>query len=68
LHIHENIPGILGEMNTRLSELGLNIVGQYLKTNESIGYVILDVERDLSGEAVDALREIGGTIRTRLLY
>jgi D-3-phosphoglycerate dehydrogenase len=68
LHIHENIPGILGEMNTRLSGLGLNIVGQYLKTNESIGYVILDVERNLSGEAVDALREIGGTIRTRLLY
>ncbi len=68
LHIHENIPGVLGEMNTRLSKLGLNILGQYLKTNELIGYVILDVERNMSGEAVDALREINGTIRTRLLY
>lgn len=68
LHIHENIPGVLAEMNSRLSSLGLNIVGQYLKTNESIGYVILDVERSLSGEAVDALREINGTVRTRLLY
>jgi D-3-phosphoglycerate dehydrogenase / 2-oxoglutarate reductase len=68
LHIHENVPGVLGEINTRLSELGLNILGQYLKTNESIGYVILDVERNLSGEAVEALRKIGATIRTRLLY
>ena len=68
LHIHENVPGILGEINTKLSRLDLNIVGQYLKTNEKVGYVILDVERDLSSEAVDALREIGGTIRTRLLY
>lgn len=68
LHIHENVPGILGEINTKLSRLDLNIVGQYLKTNEKVGYVILDVERNLSSEAVDALREIGGTIRTRLLY
>lgn len=68
LHMHRNIPGVLGEINSRLSSLGLNIVGQYLKTNESIGYVILDVERNLSGEAVDALREIDGTVRTRLLY
>ena len=68
LHIHENVPGVLGEMNMRLSDLGLNIVGQYLKTNETIGYVILDVEISLSGEAVEALKSINGTIRTRLLY
>lgn len=68
LHIHENVPGVLGEMNMRLSDLGLNILGQYLKTNETIGYVILDVEISLSGEAVEALKSINGTIRTRLLY
>src|ERR1035437_997603 len=44
LHIHRNMPGILGQINSRLSKGGINITGQYLKTNDDIGYVILDVD------------------------
>jgi D-3-phosphoglycerate dehydrogenase len=68
LHIHKNIPGVLGEINSRLSSKGINIVGQYLKTNETIGYVILDMESQLSKEAFEILREINGTIKTRMIY
>lgn len=68
LHIHSNVPGILGEVNSRISDLGLNIVGQYLKTNEDIGYVILDFDQKLSGEAFEALRSVKGTIKTRIVY
>ena len=68
LHIHENIPGVLGEINSKLSNKGINIVGQYLKTNEQIGYVILDIDTKLSGEAFDILKEVKGTIKTRMLY
>lgn len=68
LHIHENIPGVLSEINSRLSERNINIVGQYLKTNETIGYVILDVDTRLSSEASAILKEVKGTIKTRMVY
>jgi D-3-phosphoglycerate dehydrogenase len=68
LHIHENIPGVLGEINSKLSARGINILGQYLKTNEEIGYVILDVDTKLSGKAAAILKEIKGTIKTRTVY
>jgi D-3-phosphoglycerate dehydrogenase len=68
LHIHENIPGVLSEINSRLSEKGINILGQYLKTNDEIGYVILDVDTKLSKEAFEILKQVKGTIKTRMVY
>ena len=68
LHIHHNIPGVLGEINSRLSARGINIVGQYLKTNETIGYVILDIDSALSKDAFEILKDVGGTIKTRMIY
>jgi D-3-phosphoglycerate dehydrogenase len=68
LHIHNNVPGVLGEINTRLSEHKINIVGQYLKTNETIGYVVLDVDKKLSSKAAQLLRDGKETIKVRLLY
>ena len=68
LHIHENILGVLGEINSRLSEKRINILGQYLKTNDDIGYVILDVDTELSKEAFGILKKVRGTIKTRMVY
>jgi D-3-phosphoglycerate dehydrogenase / 2-oxoglutarate reductase len=68
LHIHRNVPGILGAINSRLSKSRINIVGQYLKTNDEIGYVILDVESQLSREALEILKGIKGTIKARMVY
>jgi D-3-phosphoglycerate dehydrogenase / 2-oxoglutarate reductase len=68
LHIHQNIPGVLSEINSRLSERGINITGQYLKTNEEIGYVILDIDSEISRKAFEILREVRGTIKTRMVY
>lgn len=68
LHIHNNVPGVLSAINTQLSEHGVNIIGQYLKTNEQIGYVVLDVDKQLSGQAIELLREVKETIKVRLLY
>ena len=68
LHIHENIPGVLSEINSRLSEKGINILGQYLKTNDEIGYVILDIDTEISKKAFEILREVKGTIKTRMVY
>ncbi|MCC6328290.1 MAG: phosphoglycerate dehydrogenase [Acidobacteria bacterium] len=68
LHIHRNIPGVLGEINSRLSDHGINITGQYLKTNDEIGYVILDVESKLSKEAFELLKDVPGTVKARMVY
>jgi D-3-phosphoglycerate dehydrogenase len=68
LHIHRNVPGVLSEINTELSRHRINIVGQYLKTNDAIGYVVLDVDKKLSKKASQVLREVKDTIKVRLLY
>jgi D-3-phosphoglycerate dehydrogenase len=68
LHIHQNMPGVLSEINSKLSAKGINILGQYLKTNDEIGYVILDIDTALSKEAFDILKEVKGTLKTRIVY
>ena len=68
LHIHNNVPGVLSEINTELSKNKINILGQYLKTNEDIGYVVLDVDKRLSTQALHLLKEVKETIKVRMLY
>jgi D-3-phosphoglycerate dehydrogenase / 2-oxoglutarate reductase len=68
IHIHHNEPGVLAKINQVLANYNINIVGQYLKTNEKIGYVITDIDKAYDLEAIEALKSIPGTIRFRSLY
>ncbi len=68
LHIHKNVPGVLSAINTQLSKNNINILAQYLKTNDDIGYVVLDVDRKLSNTAFQLLKDVKETIKVRLLY
>jgi D-3-phosphoglycerate dehydrogenase / 2-oxoglutarate reductase len=68
LHIHRNVPGVLSEINTQLSKHNINILAQYLKTNEEIGYVVLDIDRKISDTAFQLLKQVKETIKVRLLY
>ena len=68
LHIHNNVPGVLSEINTQLSKYKINIVSQYLKTNDEIGYVVLDVDKQLSSKALQLLKDVKETIKVRMLY
>ncbi len=68
LHIHNNVPGVLSAINTELASHHINILGQYLKTNEEIGYVVLDVDKKLSAQAAELLRNVKETIKVRMLY
>ncbi|HQD08497.1 MAG TPA: phosphoglycerate dehydrogenase [Flavihumibacter sp.] len=68
LHIHRNVPGVLSAINTELNKHHINILGQYLKTNDEIGYVVLDVDKKLSGQAQKLLSGVKETIKARLLY
>jgi D-3-phosphoglycerate dehydrogenase len=68
LHIHSNVPGVLSEINTQLSKNKINILAQYLKTNDEIGYVVLDVDKQLSAKALQLLKDVKATIKVRMLY
>ncbi len=68
IHIHNNVPGILARINQVLADHGINIVGQYLKTNELIGYVITDINKGYDQEVIKKLRAIEQTIKFRVLY
>ena len=65
IHIHHNVPGILASINNVLASHNINIVGQYLKTNETIGYVITDINKEYDKSVIKDLKEIKGTIRFR---
>ncbi|KEA65106.1 D-3-phosphoglycerate dehydrogenase [Marinobacterium lacunae] len=68
LHVHQNIPGVLSKINNVFSENNINIAGQYLQTNDKVGYVVIDVDADYSEVALEKLSQIDGTIRCRRLF
>jgi D-3-phosphoglycerate dehydrogenase len=68
LHIHQNIPGVLSEMNRIFSDTGINISAQFLQTNDKVGYVVMDIDVKYSKVALEKLNAINGTIRCRVLF
>lgn len=68
LHVHENRPGVLSAINTVFADNAINIGAQFLQTSDTIGYVVIDVDRDYSEVALEKLSEIEGTIRCRVLF
>ncbi|HHW4679175.1 MAG TPA: phosphoglycerate dehydrogenase [Xylella sp.] len=70
LHIHRNVPGVLSHINELFSRHHVNIDGQFLRTDAKLGYVVMDINAsEAQANALkDALAEIPGTLRTRLLY
>ncbi len=68
IHIHENVPGILAQINNVLAVHNINIIGQYLKTNELVGYVITDISKKYNPQVIHDLKKIPHTIKFRVLY
>ncbi len=68
IHIHKNTPGLLAQLNNILADHKINILGQYLKTNEAIGYVITDINKEYPAKFIDELKSIKGTIKVRVLF
>ena len=68
LNIHKNVPGVLSDINSIISNLGANIEAQYLNTNKDVGYLVMDLNKDLSDEVHKGIAELDSNIRTRILY
>ncbi|MDX2302277.1 MAG: phosphoglycerate dehydrogenase [Microscillaceae bacterium] len=68
LHVHKNVSGILAKINQVFADNQVNILGQYLNTNEQVGYVITDVDKEYNKKVITELKNIPNTIKFRVLY
>ncbi|MFN3579754.1 MAG: phosphoglycerate dehydrogenase [Pseudomonas sp.] len=68
LHIHENVPGVMSEINQVFAANNINICGQFLQTNDKVGYVVIDVSAEASELALEKVQQVKGTIRARVLF
>jgi D-3-phosphoglycerate dehydrogenase len=68
LHLHENVPGIMGKLNNIFAARDINIDSQLLKTNDRLGYVITDVKQNYDKTVIEKLNNIEGTIKVSVLY
>jgi D-3-phosphoglycerate dehydrogenase len=67
VNVHKNVPGVLRDINRVVSELNANIHSQILSTDEHIGYLIMDLDQDVSGEVLGRISDLPTSIRTRIV-
>ena len=68
LNIHKNIPGVLSQINSIVAEMKVNIRAQYLNTRGDVGYLIMDVDKNISHAVKQNIDKLDANIRTRLLF
>lgn len=68
INIHQNVPGVLRDLNRIVSDAEANVAAQLLGTNPDIGYLIMDFDRPVSGQVCEAMRKLDTTIRARALW
>ncbi|MGF1926311.1 MAG: HAD-IB family phosphatase, partial [Bacteroidia bacterium] len=68
IHIHRNVPGIMAQINTIFAKHNINIVGQFLMTNATVGYAITDINTEYDKQLFKSLKKIDNTIKFRVLY
>ncbi|GLS49112.1 D-3-phosphoglycerate dehydrogenase [Methylobacterium gnaphalii] len=69
LHVHRNVPGVLGRVNAAFAQRGVNVSSQFLQTDGDLGYVVVEADAVPADQAgiLASLGEIDGTVRTRLI-
>ncbi len=68
LNVHRNVPGVLRDINRIVSDKGANIAAQVLATDPDIGYLVMDLDQDVSRDVKNAVAALDTDIRTRILY
>jgi D-3-phosphoglycerate dehydrogenase len=68
LNIHRNVPGVLRDINKIVSDHNANIRAQMLSTDADIGYLIMDLDHDVSQDVKQAVAELPTSIKTRILF
>jgi len=67
LNVHKNVPGVLRDINKIVSESNANIHAQVLSTDPSIGYLIMDLDLDVSEGICRDIAALPTNIATRMI-
>ncbi len=67
LHVHQNVPGVLSHINGILARNNVNVLSQFLRTNELIGYAVADVDTEYNDSLFDDLQRVPHTIKVRIV-
>ena len=68
LNVHKNVPGVLRDINRIVSDRNANVLGQLLSTDPEIGYLVMDLDKELANDIRLAIAELKTSIKTRILY
>jgi D-3-phosphoglycerate dehydrogenase len=68
LNVHKNVPGVLRDINSIVSERNANVLGQLLATDPNIGYLVMDLDKELANDVRHAIAALSASIKTRILY
>jgi len=68
LNVHRNVPGVLRDINKLVSDLGANIRSQVLATDPDVGYLVMDLDQDVSDQVKRGVARLATSIKTRILY
>ena len=68
LHVHKNVPGVMSAINQIFAEAKINVAAQYLQTDDTLGYVVIDTDAGAAASVIDRLRAVPGTVRARMLF
>lgn len=68
LNIHRNVPGVLRDINRIVSDRNANIRAQVLATDADIGYLVMDLDQDVSAEVKREIGALDTSIKTRIVY
>ena len=68
LNVHRNVPGVLRDINKIVSDRNANVLGQVLATDPEVGYLIMDLDKEVAGEVRTAIEGLSTSIKTRILY
>jgi D-3-phosphoglycerate dehydrogenase len=68
LNVHRNVPGVLRDINRIVSDRNANVLGQVLATDPEVGYLIMDLDKEVANDVRAVIKALPTSIRTRILY
>lgn len=62
-----NVPNLLGQISTRMADIGLNIHNMINKSRGEMAYTLVDTDRAVPAEIIEAIARITGVLMVRYL-